>query len=442
MMSRELWHATLFGAVLGALVVVIAMFAVQTIKKWRMRAAQQRIAADVRESSSEEDDVVGGDSAPPKTYTQEEVAAIMERVQKLVSIHCTSPPVASDTVPLSVREYEALILDPESPLTFAKFYTQNGETADMNQGDWDASDPIPGKHRLTLRKKIPFVGPFKKWANLTVDIRCLETLRGGGDACILVSRTEVSGVPYSDYFIAYMVIVCMPTTVPYTSKYESYIGIDFVKITSLQSLILTQSDAETKAAHQLWLQLAGPHMTALVSRRRIRRSPRGAAERKDSEDSGDKPSQKLCPCCEPSCKLGGHCKKCLRVYKDSLAFPSPAPDARPFYTPCTSIGGCSACGCAPLCQSCGCRCSLCAKFGPGAACQTFGCAKCKCKPVCATCGCACGLCGNKGSLAACRTVGCAACKCSPSWTPWGRKFTAPKTVEHAHNAESAHDKEE
>lgn len=438
MMSPELWHATLFGAILGAFIVIIAMFIVKTVKDRRVRAIQQQVVADVSETSSDEDDVASGASVPPKTYSQDEVAAITERVRKLVSNHCTSPPVSSDTVPVSVQEYESLILDPESPLTFARFYVQNGEVADMIQSDWDASDPIPGKHRMTMRKKIPFVGPFKKWANLAVDISCLETTRAGGDACVLVSRSQVSGVPYSDYFVAYMVVVCMPTTTQYASKYESYIGVDFLKATSLQSLIETQSDSETKEAHKLWLQLAEPHMAALAGRRRLRRSPRPAGERKESEDSSDRPKRTLCPCCEPSCKLGGHCKKCIRTYEESIAFPSPAPDARPFYTPCTSIGGCSACGCAPLCKSCGCRCTLCGKFGAGSACKTVGCAKCKCRPKCATCGCACGLCGNKGPLAACRTVGCAACKCSPAWTPWGRKYTPAKDEP----VSPAHDKEE
>ena len=161
-----------------------------------------------------------------------------------------------------------------------------------------------------------------------------------------------------------------------------------------------------------------------------------------------------CPGCDSSCNKHRRCGRCTAAFAKLLKSGADLGSSASSL-PCLSLGGCLECDCEPVCRNCGCRCSLCAKFGAGSACMTVGCSRCDCKPVCTDCGCACalcgnkgvlsacatigciacdckpvcewcgcvcGLCGNKGGLAACRTVGCANCSCSPPWVPWGRKF--------------------
>lgn len=388
------------------------------------------------------EDVVPTATEVPAALTPEEIDEITKQALDKIVEYCMPEPQVVITLPISCAEFETLFASPSATFPMRSFHLQNGEVENMTESPWDGTAPSPGSQVLLFRKKIPFVGPFKKWATLELSYRVLDSPSSGGRCFSLQSRGTVSGVPYSDHFTVYEVWCCLPTVNPYASLLRVHLGITFHKTSPLRSLIQNQTEKDQKAAIILWRQLASPYMAAVASNRKtasvlpsVRPSPRpsptvspspATAEKADSDSPEAFPSDtpQQCMCCEPSCKLGGFCKRCVDTYEESVAHPSPAPDAKPYYTPCTSLGGCSACGCRPLCHICGCRCSLCGQFGSGAACNTVGCASCKCKPKCSTCGCSCGLCGNKGALAACNTVGCAACKCAPNWAPWGKKIRA------------------
>lgn len=354
--------------------------------------------------------------------------AITDAARKVVSKVCSNAPLQTTPLPISVAEFEGLVVAADAPLSMATFHERNGEVENMEESAWDGTSPAPGAKTLTFRKKIPFVGPFKKWATLTMRLTVLDSVAAGGASCIFSIRTNVSGVLYSDCFTVYECWACSPDALPHRSVLRSYLRVEFLKDTPVRSIIESQSKKDLAEATELWKSMAAPLVRDIVRGRRGGRAaapPPEEAPRTPSKPPSHRKgaARSLCPCCDKSCKLGGECQHCITTYEESVAHPSPAPDARPFYTPCTSIGGCTRCGCAPVCTKCGCRCRLCGQFGSVGACVTVGCAACKCKPQCQTCGCQCGLCGNKGALAACGTLGCAACDCAPRWVPWGRKYT-------------------